>query len=216
MGKRSTASEPPFVSPFGYGTCFCGCGGKAPVATKTEGSRGHVKGYPKRYIYGHQRRKFQPDFEENPKTGCWEWTGRLNDQGYAVGYGRSMYHRAIYEELVGSIPRGLQLHHLCEVKHCVNPGHMEPTTAGGNTQAAAKVLDWKKVREIRRRSREQGETSVAIARDLGIKVGTVRSVVSFVTWKESLCCPECGHEFDPWEYSRGIGGRPVNGKRPVG
>lgn len=37
-------------------------------------------------------------------------------------------HRVVYEELVGPIPDGLMLDHLCRVRHCVNPEHLEPVT----------------------------------------------------------------------------------------
>jgi hypothetical protein len=37
-------------------------------------------------------------------------------------------HRVIYEYLVGPIPDGLSIDHLCRVRHCVNPAHLEPVT----------------------------------------------------------------------------------------
>lgn len=62
---------------------------------------------------------------------CWEWTGTRNWKGYGLVSlnGRSVQaHRAVYELFVGPIPDGLQLDHLCYVKHCVNPAHLEPVT----------------------------------------------------------------------------------------
>jgi hypothetical protein len=41
-------------------------------------------------------------------------------------------HRLFYEQLVGPIPDGLQLDHLCRVRHCVNPDHLEPVTQTAN------------------------------------------------------------------------------------
>lgn len=61
-------------------------------------------------------------------AGCWLWTKLLHDQGYARGSmdGRHGYiHRLVYEILVGPIPAGMQLDHLCRVRHCVNPDHLE-------------------------------------------------------------------------------------------
>ena len=51
-------------------------------------------------------------------------------------------HRMIYELLVGPIPDGLEIDHLCRNRGCVNPGHMEPVThrenlMRGDTVAAA-------------------------------------------------------------------------------
>lgn len=63
--------------------------------------------------------------------GCWIWQLSLTQGGYAqarVGHRIVRVHRFLYEELVGSIPEGLVLDHICEVKSCVNPGHMDPVT----------------------------------------------------------------------------------------
>lgn len=63
--------------------------------------------------------------------GCWIWTGALNKAGYgAIGGGGKVFrtHRVMYEHLVGPIPDGLQLDHLCRVRACCNPAHLEPVT----------------------------------------------------------------------------------------
>lgn len=71
-----------------------------------------------------------PDF--NPSLGpCWLWTAGTRWGGYAyfksAGKGWAA-HRFIYEMLVGPIPEGLVIDHLCRVRACVNPDHMEPVT----------------------------------------------------------------------------------------
>lgn len=66
---------------------------------------------------------------------CWLWTAGKNSGGYGVTYasGRAMVaHRWAYESEVGPIPAGLQLDHLCRVRHCVNPAHLEPVTIREN------------------------------------------------------------------------------------
>ena len=66
------------------------------------------------------------------KSGsCWTWAGTVSGKGY--GYvrrdGRSQRaHRVAYEMVVGPIPEGLHLDHLCRNRLCVNPGHLEPVT----------------------------------------------------------------------------------------
>lgn len=70
-------------------------------------------------------------------AGCWLFTGAR-----ASGYGRigmgghsggvAPAHRVVYEALVGPIPEGLDLDHLCRVRHCVNPEHLEPVTRREN------------------------------------------------------------------------------------
>lgn len=60
-------------------------------------------------------------------AGCWRWTASID----AYGYGRITNrpaHRVSYEVHVGPIPDGLQLDHLCRVRSCVNPNHLEPVT----------------------------------------------------------------------------------------
>lgn len=70
------------------------------------------------------------------QTGCWLWTARIDANGYGRfqrGPGVSpLAHRAAYEMLVGPISDGLQLDHLCRVRHCVNPAHLEPVTHAEN------------------------------------------------------------------------------------
>jgi hypothetical protein len=68
--------------------------------------------------------------------GCWEWSGSRSAAGYGNVWvdGRQRYaHRVMYELLVGPIPAGLQIDHLCRNRSCVNPGHMEPVTSKENT-----------------------------------------------------------------------------------
>ena len=43
-----------------------------------------------------------------------------------------LVHRFVYERLVGKIPEGLQIDHLCRVRHCANPAHMEAVTQREN------------------------------------------------------------------------------------
>jgi len=72
------------------------------------------------------------------KESCWLWTGSLQGSGYATirlggrGSKFQMAHRAAYEILRGPIPDGLQLDHLCRVRHCVNPDHLEPVSGRTN------------------------------------------------------------------------------------
>lgn len=69
----------------------------------------------------------------------------MKDQGYGIygGNGGKRAHRLTYEALVGEIPEGLELDHLCRIRRCVNPAHLEPVThrvniLRGDTFAARK------------------------------------------------------------------------------
>ena len=66
---------------------------------------------------------------------CWIWRGTVRPNGYGrVKHQGVLYlaHRLVYESLIGPIPDGLQLDHLCRVRHCVRPTHLEPVTASEN------------------------------------------------------------------------------------
>jgi len=76
-----------------------------------------------------------PDYV-NVVGDCWLWRGLVDRKGYGrVTYrGRSgcQAHRVAYEMLVGPIPDGLELDHLCRVHACINPEHLEPVTQQEN------------------------------------------------------------------------------------
>lgn len=70
-------------------------------------------------------------------NGCWLWTGPTQVGGYGKfhGNGRTVVaHRWAYEHMVGDIPDGLHLDHLCFTPACVNPYHLDPVTPTVNNQ----------------------------------------------------------------------------------
>lgn len=73
--------------------------------------------------------RFWAKVDKNGPNGCWLWTGAKTGAGYgAFSTKAALAHRLSYEMLVGPIPAGLVLDHLCRVTACVNPGHLEPVT----------------------------------------------------------------------------------------
>lgn len=73
--------------------------------------------------------------------GCIIWQGSINRTGYALIKDENrktrLGHRAVYEAVIGPIPDGLTLDHLCRVRACINPDHLEPVTVAENTRRAA-------------------------------------------------------------------------------
>lgn len=75
---------------------------------------------------------------------CWLWQGDLSDGGY----GRFWFvdrnvqaHRWAYEQMIGPIPDGLTLDHLCRTRRCANPFHTEPCTSQEN-QRRGTAWEW--------------------------------------------------------------------------
>ena len=83
------------------------------------------------------------------EKGCWLWEGYTNSKGYGVftaspntrkhvgkRIGRKgkhiLVHRYMYELMIGPIPKGLQIDHLCRVPLCVRPSHLEAVTQREN------------------------------------------------------------------------------------
>jgi len=120
--------------------CECGCGRQTAIATRNDTPKGAVKGQPRRFVHGHRPRRldrtFWPRVSPEP-TGCWFWTGQTITNGYGVTASgrrgaRRLAHRLAYELLIGPIPSGLDLDHLCRIRLCVNPTHLEPVTRREN------------------------------------------------------------------------------------
>lgn len=67
---------------------------------------------------------------------CWLWTGAKGARGYGnfkpIGRRTVVVHRYAYEQFVGPIPEGLTIDHLCRVRNCVNPAHLEAVTSREN------------------------------------------------------------------------------------
>jgi hypothetical protein len=77
---------------------------------------------------------------KRPDLGpCWLWKPVTASGGYGqfTANGKTrLAHRAAYELLVGPIPQGLTIDHLCSVRHCVNPAHLEAVTLAENIRRA--------------------------------------------------------------------------------
>jgi hypothetical protein len=70
------------------------------------------------------------------KSGeCWLWTAQIDKDGYGItshlGTSRKA-HRVSWEMACGPVPGSLTLDHLCRVKTCVRPSHLEPVSASEN------------------------------------------------------------------------------------
>ena len=103
---------------------------------------------------------------KDPATRCWEWKGHISNDGYGTFYFQTsrtrMAHRLAYELVLGPIPEGMVLDHLCRRRSCVNPKHLQPVTNLEN-------IDRGSIGSVRRSHCSHGhpfdETNTIIRRD---------------------------------------------------
>lgn len=76
-----------------------------------------------------------------PNTGCWLWTGYVQEWKDGDGYEQTWFdgkllrpHVVMYKYFKGEIPSGLDLDHLCRVRCCCNPDHLEPVSRSENNK----------------------------------------------------------------------------------
>ena len=81
--------------------------------------------------------RFWDKVELDVLTGCWNWTAQVDRHGYGrftwAGR-RALAHRCAYIVLVGDVPAELVMDHLCRVRRCANPAHLEVVTTEENTR----------------------------------------------------------------------------------
>lgn len=75
--------------------------------------------------------RFMRKVEVIPFVECWLWSAGIDGGGYgSFGDGIRVVcaHRWLWEQTNGPIPHGMELDHLCRVRNCVRPSHLEPVT----------------------------------------------------------------------------------------
>jgi HNH endonuclease len=182
----SERSQTPVEIPPGY--CQCGCGGRTSIARQTNRSLGWVKGEPVRFICGHHGRKSRVDYlveDRGFRTPCWVWQLGLIPSGYGMlrdpNGNMVRAPRHYYEQKFGPISAGLQVDHLCRVRACVNPDHLEPVTQTENIRRGAGTkLDEVAVRTMRASSDSQAD----LAKRYGISQGHVSRIKKRLTWRD--------------------------------
>lgn len=130
----------------------CACGGiKRTVA-------GRCRSCSVRAVTRSLEHRFWLKVERRGPDECWPWRANENGHGYGILFVKKVAgmptwvyaHRLAYEIAHGSIPDGLTINHLCRIRSCVNPAHLEPVTGAENTRrgvarrlAMAKDGTWK-------------------------------------------------------------------------
>lgn len=155
--------------------------------------------------------RFDRFVEPEPMSGCFLWLGNHTKWGHGYfserlpdgTFKKVIAHRYAFLRAYGHLPeRGMFVCHKCNNAACVNPSHLYAGTPKQNTDdcrlagrhrsvrrdllASEKngraVLDWHKVREIRTRFSEGGITKTELARQYGMSISGVGSVIRGKTW----------------------------------
>lgn len=118
VGNAKRRLSPPrgWIPPSGL--CECGCGGATPLARTTVVALGQYKGYPMRFLHGHNMRLVVKE-----KTRKAMERRRIGQRGYvyllrpehpaATKSGYVLEHRVIYEESRGvRLPAATDVHHI--------------------------------------------------------------------------------------------------------
>lgn len=82
------------------------------------------------------------EVDEGHSTPCWIWQSGVDASGYGVSYRAKilpphfMAHRIAFAAFNGPIPDGYEIDHLCSVRLCCNPAHLEAVTKEENNRRA--------------------------------------------------------------------------------
>lgn len=135
----------------------------------------------------------------NSYTGCWEWTGAIDNKGYGIihtyGNSKGRAHRVSWEITHGEINNNLCVCHSCDNPKCINPDHLFlGTIADNNRDMAAKGRNrWSDAFLTSKKKSPQGERH-------GMSKLNTRDVIKIrncfengVTMKELAILYDVGH-----------------------
>lgn len=138
-------------------------------------------------------------------NACWLWTGAKTGHPHGCGgYGvinfkRKAYgaHKVAWTITNGPVAKGLYVLHKCDVRHCCNPAHlflgthkdnMDDMTAKG--RRAHHKLTLEKASQIKQRFIPRGNgngigNAGELAKEFGVKYGTVHAIVTGKYWRQA-------------------------------
>jgi HNH endonuclease len=134
-----------------------------------------------------------------PNTGCWLWARPLHPSGYGLVMYRGRQwsaHRLVYTLTRGDIPDGLCVCHTCDVRACVNPGHLWLGTSAenvadaiakgrapcGERHGSAKLTE-QHARDARTTYVRGVVTYAELARRYGVAPNVIYRAINQRTWK---------------------------------
>lgn len=120
------------------------------------------------------------------KDYCIEWPHHIARNGYGqMRYnGRARYaHRVLYEQFYGPIPKGLVVDHLCGVRSCINPLHMEVVTQRENCRRGRRTSMTQEKANDLRRLRAEGADTKTLAMRFSLSERQVLTILSGQQWQ---------------------------------
>lgn len=108
--------------------CACGCGSATsrPGVTYKRGHRPPLDPVA----------SFWAKVDQGAESGCWLWTASIGPDGYGRMYdaprGKFVLAHRFSVGLVEHLHDDLEVDHLCRVRHCVNPDHLEQVSQAEN------------------------------------------------------------------------------------
>lgn len=116
---------------------------------------------------------------------CWEWQGKILPNGYGAKTMNGRFvlaHRWVWALLLGKIPDGLVIDHVCQNRRCVNPFHLRVVTQAENVRSGINtVLTAGDVQEARK-LKADGWKVVDIARKLDVANSTISCLLRGKSW----------------------------------
>lgn len=138
---------------------------------------------------GHERLAFYSTVEED----CILWTGALTAGGYgrlSVGNRRWYAHRLAYILFVEPVSDDLEVDHLCRVRNCINPDHLEPVT---HTENILRGQSWTAV-NARKTQCVNGHPFIEANLRLRGNERICRACERDANYRQ-VPCPDCGRSF---------------------
>jgi hypothetical protein len=133
--------------------------------------------------------RFLDKVEIDENTGCWNWNGGLDEDGYGrffINRKNVRAHRWSYTFFIGEIPPKIMVCHTCDNPRCVNPEHLFLGNARVNNndmlrkqRCPQQKLTFEKADEIRSRYEAGGVTQQVLADEYGVSFGTISAVVNY-------------------------------------
>jgi hypothetical protein len=124
------------------------------------------------------------------ESGCMLWIGGLYPKGYAkttvkMGQNPVSVHKLMYERFIKKVDSGKELDHLCRVRNCVNPTHLEEVTSAENTRRGLlTLLSITQVHEINKLYRTGNYTQQELASRFKVDQTTISDILNGRSWAD--------------------------------